>query len=89
MREGWSTLLMFLRLESQWHVTACADGEMQYQGIRRDAIEFELRYSDGFPRRIWNRVKDDLIAMETAALNVMNQALSDRRRARWQQQQRK
>jgi hypothetical protein len=87
--EVWSdnllTLRVFLRLESKWNVVAAPDGEMVRTGIWWPNVEGALRTTNGVPKRAWPEMVADLEAMESAALQVMNQA----RQARREERQRK
>jgi hypothetical protein len=83
--ENWPTLRLFLRLRTQWYVVATPDGEIVRTGLRRDAIEFELRHANGIPKRSWSKVLDQIYAMESAALAEFGKNLDARRAVRIQE----
>jgi hypothetical protein len=65
--ENWPALLLFLRLQNQWH----RDPEGRRQGLRFEALQSAMWMKD-VKRADRPRLFDELVDMQDAALEVLN-----------------
>lgn len=71
-------LNLFLSLENQWDIVISPDGDLIRTGIKTVAIEFKLKYKNGYARKEYACLIEQLEWMEKAALVVMNKARAER-----------
>lgn len=80
--ENLAALNLFLGLESQWEMLISPDGELIRTALRTSAIEFKLKYTNGIPRRDYNKLVQSLAWMEAAAVAVLDTARIKRQEKR-------
>lgn len=68
--ENWDSVILFLRLHTQWRIAAGMGG-LVYLGLDYSAIEPAMRLC-AIPRAGRENKFDDLQTMERAALQVLN-----------------
>lgn len=80
--ENLKALNLFMSLENQWDFVATADGELIRTGMKLQALEIKLKYTNGIAKKEYASFFEQMAWMEKAALGVMNIARAERSRKR-------
>lgn len=69
MQCNWPSFIAFTACATQWRVVSTSPGQMNFTGLDYTACDVVLRRRNSEPH-----VFDDLVEMEDAALEILNEA---------------